>query len=155
MVPSTTGELLSVFDATGDNAVDWQPSYSVAPTNRAPIVREWIHDETVTRDVDLASWVSIFEVVCTNVRTRLHSSEKAKAAVRLPSKQPKLSEAQEKQAPGRRVPGGEAHALPGQSSAPVTLPPVHCVQRSTKKPMFTLACTTPKHRVRCADDFGK
>ncbi|TFD61932.1 SOS response-associated peptidase family protein [Cryobacterium sp. Hh38] len=47
VVPSNTDELLSVFDATGDNAADWQPSYSVAPTNRAPIVREWIHDETV------------------------------------------------------------------------------------------------------------
>ncbi|MDH6238584.1 hypothetical protein H4V99_003390 [Cryobacterium sp. CG_9.6] len=28
VVPSTTGELLSVFDATGDNADGWQPSYS-------------------------------------------------------------------------------------------------------------------------------
>ncbi|TFD17860.1 SOS response-associated peptidase [Cryobacterium sp. TMT4-10] len=56
VVPSTTDELLSVFDATGDNAAAWQPSYSVAPTDPAPIVREWIHDETVQRDLDLASW---------------------------------------------------------------------------------------------------
>ena len=57
MVPNTTDELLSLFDATGDNAADfWRPSYSVAPTDPAPIVREWIHDETVQRDVDLASW---------------------------------------------------------------------------------------------------
>jgi putative SOS response-associated peptidase YedK len=56
VVPSTIDELLSVFDATGDNAVDWQPSYSVAPTDPAPIVHEWIHDESVQRDVDLASW---------------------------------------------------------------------------------------------------
>ena len=54
--PNTTDELLSLFDATGANATDWTPSYSVAPTDPAPIVREWIHDETVQRDVDLASW---------------------------------------------------------------------------------------------------
>ena len=56
VVPSTTDELLSVFDATGDNAAEWKPSYSVAPTDPAPIVREWIHDETAQRDLDLASW---------------------------------------------------------------------------------------------------
>ena len=56
VVPSTTGELLSIFDATGGNAVRWPPSYSVAPTDLAPIVREWIHDETVQCDVDVASW---------------------------------------------------------------------------------------------------
>lgn len=56
VVPSTTDELLSLFDATGNNAADWQPSYSVAPTDPAPIVREWIHDETLQRDLDLASW---------------------------------------------------------------------------------------------------
>ncbi|TFB63483.1 SOS response-associated peptidase [Cryobacterium sp. Hz7] len=56
VVPNTTEELLSLFDATGANAADWQPSYSVAPTDPAPIVREWIHDETLNRDVDLASW---------------------------------------------------------------------------------------------------
>ena len=56
VVPNTTDELLSLFDATGANAADWKPSYSVAPTNRAPIVREWSHDETVQGDVDLASW---------------------------------------------------------------------------------------------------
>ncbi|TFD05139.1 hypothetical protein E3T25_04325 [Cryobacterium sandaracinum] len=56
VVPSSADELLSVFDATGDNATDWQPSYSVAPTDPAPIVGEWNHDETVQRDLDLASW---------------------------------------------------------------------------------------------------
>ena len=56
MVPNTTDELLSLFDATGANAADWKPSYSVAPTDTAPIVREWIHDDTVQRDLDLASW---------------------------------------------------------------------------------------------------
>ena len=55
-VPNTTDELLSLFDATGANATDWKPSCSVAPTDPAPIVREWSHDETVQRDVDLASW---------------------------------------------------------------------------------------------------
>ncbi|TFB63490.1 hypothetical protein E3N86_04765 [Cryobacterium sp. Hz7] len=38
--PNTTDELLSLFDATGDSAADWKPSYSVAPTDLAPIVRE-------------------------------------------------------------------------------------------------------------------
>ena len=56
VVPSTTGDLLSVFDASGDNAAVWKPSYSVTPTDPAPIVREWIHNETVNRDVDLATW---------------------------------------------------------------------------------------------------
>ena len=56
VVPSTTEELLSVFDASGDNAAEWKPSYSVAPTDPAPVVREWIHDETMQRDLDLASW---------------------------------------------------------------------------------------------------
>ncbi|TFD31117.1 hypothetical protein E3T34_11705 [Cryobacterium sp. TMT1-62] len=56
VVPNTTDELLSLFDATGANAADWKPSYSVAPTDPAPIVREWTRDETVQRDVDLASW---------------------------------------------------------------------------------------------------
>ena len=54
VVPNTTDELLSLFDATGANAADWRPSYSVAPTDPAPIVREWTRDETVQRDVDLA-----------------------------------------------------------------------------------------------------
>ena len=56
VVPNTTDELLSLFDASNSNAADWTPSYSVAPTDSAPIVREWIHDETAQRDVDLASW---------------------------------------------------------------------------------------------------
>ena len=56
VVPSSIAELLSVFDAIGGNAADWRPSYSVAPTDPAPIVREWIHDETIKRDVVLASW---------------------------------------------------------------------------------------------------
>ena len=56
VVPNTTAELLSLLDATGDNAADGQPSYSVAPTDPAPIVREWVHDETLQRDLDLASW---------------------------------------------------------------------------------------------------
>lgn len=47
VVPNTTDELLSLFDATGANAADWTPSYSVAPTDPALIVREWIRDETV------------------------------------------------------------------------------------------------------------
>ena len=56
VIPNTTDELLSLFDASGDSAAEWKPSYSVAPTDTAPIVREWSHDETVKRDLDLASW---------------------------------------------------------------------------------------------------
>ncbi|TFB53448.1 SOS response-associated peptidase [Cryobacterium sp. Sr3] len=56
VVPNTSDELLSLFDASNSNAADWEPSYSVAPTDSAPIVREWIHEETVQRDVDFASW---------------------------------------------------------------------------------------------------
>lgn len=44
VVPSTTDELLSLFDATGANAADWKPSHSVAATDTAPIVREWLHN---------------------------------------------------------------------------------------------------------------
>jgi putative SOS response-associated peptidase YedK len=40
VVPNTTAELLSFFDATSDSAADWQPSYSVAPTDPAPIVSD-------------------------------------------------------------------------------------------------------------------
>ena len=56
VVPSTTAELLSFFDASHAKAADRRSSYSVAPTDPAPIVREWIHNGTVQRDVDLSSW---------------------------------------------------------------------------------------------------
>ncbi|WP_308123063.1 SOS response-associated peptidase [Microbacterium marinilacus] len=48
---TTTDELIREFVAQGGRAEDWAPSYSVAPTDRAPIVRE--HDE---REVQLAKW---------------------------------------------------------------------------------------------------
>jgi putative SOS response-associated peptidase YedK len=49
-------DLIAAFVAEGGNARDWVPVYSIAPTDPAPIVRERMHDGTVTRNVDLASW---------------------------------------------------------------------------------------------------
>lgn len=43
-------ELLEGFNANGD--FEWEPAYSVAPTNRAPILR--VHDDE--RQMELAQW---------------------------------------------------------------------------------------------------
>ncbi len=52
-----TNELIEEFVAQGGRAHDWRPSYSVAPTSDAPIVREWAgEDGTVNREVTLARW---------------------------------------------------------------------------------------------------
>lgn len=52
-----TNELIEQFVAEGGRAQDWRPSYSVAPTSDAPIVREWAgEDGTVNREVALARW---------------------------------------------------------------------------------------------------
>lgn len=56
---NTTGGLLEMFTATaGPDAASWLPSFSVAPTNRAPIVREYetSAENAVVRQVDLATW---------------------------------------------------------------------------------------------------
>lgn len=52
-----TDELISEFVAAGGDFRDWHPSYSIAPTNRAPIVREW-RDEAGEqhRELELAKW---------------------------------------------------------------------------------------------------
>lgn len=43
--------------ATGGDYSEWVPAYSIAPTNRAPIVRERVVDDgTTIRSLDLASW---------------------------------------------------------------------------------------------------
>ena len=51
-----TDDLISVFVAEGGNVHDWVPSFSVAPTEQAPIVRERSRDGDLRRQLDLASW---------------------------------------------------------------------------------------------------
>jgi len=51
-----TDDLIQEFVATGGDFRDWRPSYNIAPTDRVPVVREWEHDGTVTREVDAATW---------------------------------------------------------------------------------------------------
>lgn len=49
--------LIADFVAAGGNFDEWVPSYSIAPTNRAPIARERINgDNAIVRSLDLASW---------------------------------------------------------------------------------------------------
>ena len=51
-------DLIRDFVAAGGRAGDWRPSYSIAPTDPAPIVREWQPDGAgePTREVTLATW---------------------------------------------------------------------------------------------------
>ena len=49
-------DLVTQFVAEGGRADDWRPSYSVAPSQSAPVVRSWSDDGTVTREVELATW---------------------------------------------------------------------------------------------------
>lgn len=50
-------ELIEEFVATGGDYDDWVPAFSIAPTNRAPIVRERASsDGAVQRSIDLATW---------------------------------------------------------------------------------------------------
>lgn len=50
--------LIADFVATGGNYDDWVPAYSIAPSNRTPIVRERRDDgsSTSVRSLDMASW---------------------------------------------------------------------------------------------------
>ncbi len=49
--------LIADFVATGGDYNEWVPSYSIAPTNQVPIVRERTgENSTVIRTIDLASW---------------------------------------------------------------------------------------------------
>lgn len=49
--------LIEDFVATGGDYNEWVPSFSIAPTNRAPIVRERADDDGhPVRTMDLASW---------------------------------------------------------------------------------------------------
>lgn len=50
-------DLITEFVAGGGRAEDWAPAYSIAPTNRAPIIREHRDDDGITvRDVELGKW---------------------------------------------------------------------------------------------------
>ncbi|MBG6059133.1 putative SOS response-associated peptidase YedK [Cryobacterium sp. MP_M3] len=51
-----TDDLIREFVASGGDFRDWRPSYNIAPTDLVPVVREWEHDHTVTREVDGATW---------------------------------------------------------------------------------------------------
>lgn len=53
-----TDELIQEFVASGGDFRDWRPSYSIAPTDPVPIVRERVRSETgeVERTVDAALW---------------------------------------------------------------------------------------------------
>lgn len=49
--------LIEDFVAAGGDYAEWVPAYSIAPTNRVPIVRERPNSEGETsRSLDLASW---------------------------------------------------------------------------------------------------
>lgn len=51
-------DLIRDFVAEGGRAEDWRPSYSIAPTDPAPIVREWQPEDSDSprREVTLAKW---------------------------------------------------------------------------------------------------
>ncbi|MGD8193120.1 SOS response-associated peptidase [Herbiconiux sp. P18] len=51
-----TDELISEFVARGGRLEDWRPSYNVAPTEHAPIVRERLIDGELVRQLDTAAW---------------------------------------------------------------------------------------------------
>lgn len=53
---SETDALIAEFVAAGGRAADWAPDFSVAPTDAAPIVREHRHEESLEREIELASW---------------------------------------------------------------------------------------------------
>lgn len=49
-------DLMTLFDAAPGTAADWVARYSIAPSTRAPIVREWLDEGEVHREVDYARW---------------------------------------------------------------------------------------------------
>jgi putative SOS response-associated peptidase YedK len=54
----TVDELIKEYVAAGGDYRDWRPSYSLAPTNTIPIVRERLDEKTgeLRRSVDAAVW---------------------------------------------------------------------------------------------------
>ena len=57
-VDKGTNELIEEFVAQGGSANDWIPSFSIAPTDVVPIIRERRHDASgeVVRSLDAAVW---------------------------------------------------------------------------------------------------
>ncbi|CAN5241984.1 SOS response-associated peptidase [soil metagenome] len=57
-VDKEVNELIEEFVATGGDIQDWRPTYSLAPTDVVPIVRERKHSESgeIVRSVDAAVW---------------------------------------------------------------------------------------------------
>lgn len=54
---STTNELITAFVAAGGRAEDWRPTYSIAPTTSAPIVRiASSEQDRKQRELTLARW---------------------------------------------------------------------------------------------------
>jgi putative SOS response-associated peptidase YedK len=53
-----TDDLISAFVADGNDFKDWEPRYSIAPTDVTPIIRERKHSDSgeVTRTFDAAVW---------------------------------------------------------------------------------------------------
>lgn len=53
-----TDELIKEFVAAGGDYRDWQPSYSIAPTNQTPIVRERVDRDSgeLKRTLDVVRW---------------------------------------------------------------------------------------------------
>jgi putative SOS response-associated peptidase YedK len=53
-----TDDLIQAFVADGNDYEDWEPSYSIAPTDVIPIIRERKHSDSgeVSRTVDAAVW---------------------------------------------------------------------------------------------------
>ena len=53
-----TDDLIQAFVAEGNNYKDWQPRYSIAPTDLTPIVRQRRHPDSgeVVRTIDPAVW---------------------------------------------------------------------------------------------------
>ncbi len=49
-------DLMAFFDAVPGTAFDWVARFSIAPNTRAPIVREWLDEDEVRREVDYARW---------------------------------------------------------------------------------------------------
>lgn len=49
-------ELVALFDVDDDHDTVWQPRYSIAPTDQAPIIRARVVDEAPERTLELGAW---------------------------------------------------------------------------------------------------
>lgn len=65
---------MAFFDAKPGTAYDWAGRYSIAPSTRAPIVREWLDEGELHRDVDEACMLILRPVPKTE-RARVKSPQ--------------------------------------------------------------------------------